>query len=51
MINKIKLLTATSVLSLLSACGGGGSGGMPMQRLQKTALQRQKQGDYTVKRV
>jgi hypothetical protein len=25
MINKIKLLTATAVLSLLSACGGGGS--------------------------
>ena len=26
MINKIKLLTATAVLSLLSACGGGGGG-------------------------
>lgn len=27
MINKIKLLTATAILSLLSACGGGGGGG------------------------
>ena len=27
MINKIKLLTATAVLSLFSACGGGGGGG------------------------
>ena len=27
MINKFKLLTATAVLSLLSACGGGGGGG------------------------
>jgi hypothetical protein len=27
MITKIKLLTATAVLSLLSACGGGGGGG------------------------
>ena len=29
MINKIKLLTATAFLSLLSACGGGGDGGTP----------------------
>jgi hypothetical protein len=27
MINKIKLLTATAVLALLSACGGGGDSG------------------------
>ena len=26
MITKIKLLTATAVLSILSACGGGGGG-------------------------
>ena len=27
MINKFKLLTATALFSLLSACGGGGGGG------------------------
>jgi hypothetical protein len=29
MITKIKLLSATAVLSMLSACGGGGDGGTP----------------------
>ena len=37
MINKIKLLTAMSVVAFLTACGGGGDGGNPTTGSSGTA--------------
>jgi hypothetical protein len=39
MINKIKLLTATAVLSLLTACGGGGGSGAVVAPVSAIPLQ------------
>jgi len=58
MINKFKLLTATALLSLLSACGGGGGGGtaapvastesFPLMTVYRNTITSSSSNNYTI---